>query len=92
MSEVDEAILNLDARVQKQFLADIESLDSLHTSIKVLLTQIVDTLSKNRYRISERDWWEYGLRLVQNLKKVEIIGDSKKEILVQIKKMILATS
>ena len=82
----------LDVRMQAQLVADIESLDALSASINALLRKIVDTMMKNRDRMSERDWWVYGLRLAQNAKKVEIIRDSKRKILGQIKKIISATS
>ena len=75
-------------RVQAQLVADIESLDALSASINGLLRKIVDTMAKNRDRMAERDWWVYGLRLVQNLNKVEAMNAQKRDILAQIQKLI----
>ena len=74
-------------RTQAQLVDDIQSLNAIHEHITDLLGQISETMLKNKYRLVDRGWWVSGLRLIQQMKKVEIMNAQKREILSKIKKL-----
>ena len=77
--------------LMRVIVADIESLDVIHEQINALLGQIADTIMNNKYKLVDQGRWISGLRLIQQMKKIEVMNTQKRETLDKIKVLITIT-
>jgi len=77
--------------LMRVIVADIESLDVIHEQINALLGQIADTIMNNKYILVDQGRWISGLRLIQQMKKIEVMNTQKRETLDKIKVLITIT-